>query len=270
MATTSTPTAAHRPSVPPTPEPDGSLKPEIKVYSHSPIFYWWPVWLVGFIMAILTYVDGGRMAHVPPGTQVQGNRLVAPNVDTVLEPPNKRMASTPYLGTWFILTLLVVFVSSNVPLRGLWEWIAVLFLGLAVSVVSLYGLWGHLVDWFNLLHIHINLAGYVFISVWLFAIWAVTVYFFDRRTYMIFSAGQVRVRDMIGQAEKVYDVTNLALQLQPNILFRHRVLGLWGAGDLVVRTSGAHPEVFEWPNVLFVRSRLRQIEGMLKAREVVS
>jgi hypothetical protein len=125
------------------------------------------------------------------------------------------------------------------------------------------------VDWFRLLHIQINLAGYVFVSAWLFAVWAVSVFYFDTRTYIIISAGQVRVCTEIGQGEKVFDVTNLTFQLQPNILFRHRVLGLYGAGDLVVRTGGPSPEVIEWPNVLFVRSRLRQIEQRLKARTVV-
>ena len=277
---------------------------DIKLYSHSPIFYWWPVWLVGYGIAFLTYLDGGQMAVVPPGTEARrdwrvevapgrletreglilpaaaaGRPAHLPSADGAVRPgeplppptqPRVRMASNRFLGTWFFLVVLVVFVSSNVPLRGLWEWITVLGIALAVSLISLYGLWGRLLDWVGLLRIHISMAGYVFLSAWLFAIWVVTVFFFDRRTYMIFSAGQVRVRDMIGQAEKVHDVTNLTFQLQPNILFRHRVLGLWGAGDLLVRTGGPHHEEFEWPNVLFVRSRLRQIEGMLKAREVVS
>jgi hypothetical protein len=92
---------------------------------------------------------------------------------------------------------------------------------------------------------------------------------FDHRTYIIFSAGQVRVRDEIGQAEKVYDVTNMTFQIQPNVFLRHRLLGFYGAGDLIVSTAGPHPEVLEWPNVLFARSKLRQIQARLKAREVV-
>src|SRR4051812_28517748 len=38
--------------------PVTGLEPEIKIYSHSTIFYWWPVWVVGFVMAALTYFDG--------------------------------------------------------------------------------------------------------------------------------------------------------------------------------------------------------------------
>jgi hypothetical protein len=68
------------------------------------------------------------------------------------------------------------------------------------------------------------MAGYLFLSTWLFAIWVVTVFIFDHRTFLIFSAGQVRVRDHIGQAEKVYDGTNLSVQLLPNVLCRHRVM----------------------------------------------
>jgi hypothetical protein len=67
----------------------------------------------------------------------------------------------------------------------------------------------------------------------------------------------------------VYDGTNLRLELQPKVLVRHRVLGLYDAGDLVVRTGGPSPEAIEWPNVLFLRSRLRRIEHMLHSREVV-
>src|SRR5258708_4443833 len=44
---------------------------EVTLYSHSPIFYWWPVWLVGYLMASLTYLDGGRLAVVPPGTEAR-------------------------------------------------------------------------------------------------------------------------------------------------------------------------------------------------------
>jgi hypothetical protein len=276
---------------------------EVKLYSHSPIFYWWPVWLVGYLMAFLTYLDGGRLAVVPGGTEARRDWRVEvepgrfeTREGLILPPaaagrpahlapagaearpggplpppaqPRVRVASNRFLGTWFFLVVLVVFVSSNVQLRGLWEWIGVLAIALVVSVLALYGWWRTILDWFQLLYIQINLAGYVFLSTWMFALWAVTVFYFDTRTYIIISAGQVRVCQEIGQGEKVYDATNLALHLQPNILFRHRVLGLFGAGDLVVHTGGAHAEDLQWPNVLFVRSRLKRIERLLQSREVV-
>src|SRR5215472_3918877 len=41
---------------------------EVVIISHSPLFYWWPVWAVGFLMAAVSYWQGDRIAFVPPGT----------------------------------------------------------------------------------------------------------------------------------------------------------------------------------------------------------
>src|SRR5437879_2515735 len=49
------------------PEAPSSPK-EITIVSHSTLFYWWPVWAVGFLVAGLTYVDGHFMSTVPSGT----------------------------------------------------------------------------------------------------------------------------------------------------------------------------------------------------------
>jgi hypothetical protein len=145
---------------------------EIRLYSHSPIFYWWPVWLVGFVAAFVTYLDGTHMALVPPGTEARRDWVVgvapgeratreglilpqsepgrpyhlpperAGNAGAPLpapEQPHVHMARSQYLGTIFAITFLVVFLSSNVPLRGLWEWVAVLAIGMAIIIVALLG-----------------------------------------------------------------------------------------------------------------------------------
>lgn len=289
-------------TAPPNPATFQPGSKEIRLYSHSPIFYWWPVWLVGFVAAFVTYLDGGHMAIVPPGTEAKrdwnvevapGERATreglilpesapgrlshlppdkgaSPNVPLPApEQPHVHMAHSQFLGSVFVITFLVVFLCSNVPLRGLWEWIAVLAIGLIISVVALDGWWGSVVEWFRLLHIYINMAGYLFLSTWLFALWTVTVFLFDTRTYIILAAGQVRICQEIGHGEKIYDATNMTFHVQPNVFLRHRVLGLFGAGDLIVRTGGPQSEVIDWPNVLFVRRRLKQIEHMLHTREVV-
>ena len=53
------------------------------------------------------------------------------------------------------------------------------------------------------------------------------------------SATHAGTRQAIGEGEKVYDVTNLNMELQPNIIFRHRMLGFYDAGDLIVRTGSS-------------------------------
>jgi hypothetical protein len=44
---------------------------EVTVVSHSNLFYWWPVWAVGFLMGILTWFDGhgNYLVVVPQGTE---------------------------------------------------------------------------------------------------------------------------------------------------------------------------------------------------------
>ena len=68
---------AARPVPPPAPAPAPAHAPmttpleqrEIKIVSHSMLFYWWPVWAVGIIMAILTFIDGHLAGIVPPRTE---------------------------------------------------------------------------------------------------------------------------------------------------------------------------------------------------------
>src|SRR5205823_7121537 len=73
--------------VPPAPPPGGLVAPapvanvgvpdeEIRIYGHNNLFYWWPVWAVGFLMALLTYLDGHVMAVVPKGTQVESGQVL--------------------------------------------------------------------------------------------------------------------------------------------------------------------------------------------------
>jgi hypothetical protein len=63
--------------------------------------------------------------------------------------------------------------------------------------------WAPVYRWFGLLRLHLNLGAYLAVAVPLSLMWAVTVFFFDRRTYLSCSAGQVHIRDELGETEKV-------------------------------------------------------------------
>src|SRR5208337_890736 len=59
-------------STPPNTTHKTSAQPTtIRVVSHSPLIYWWPVWLVGLFLAGLTYAEGTRLAVLPPCTKVK-------------------------------------------------------------------------------------------------------------------------------------------------------------------------------------------------------
>jgi hypothetical protein len=279
---------------PPVPTTTQAPQPEeVRVYQHSPLYYWWPVWLVAFIMGGMTYLDGGRAVIVPPGTEVvrnpvvqvkgpQGEGKIFEARDVIILPKDERlptkagtdqpeeprlhMARSKNLGVIFSILLLLTILITNVSVRGVWSIVVIVTIVLLVVLFALFDWWGTIAEWFYLLRIHINAAGYLFIGVVLFILWAVNFYVFDRRTYLIFTTGQLRVREAVGQGEKVFDTTNMVFHKQQNDFFRHWIWGL-GAGDLEIIT--AKGERFEWHNVPFVGHKVRKIEDLIKTREVV-
>src|SRR4051794_13179522 len=41
---------------------------ELRIVSHSNLFYWWPVWLVGFLLGIVSLISNYQLAAVHRGT----------------------------------------------------------------------------------------------------------------------------------------------------------------------------------------------------------
>jgi hypothetical protein len=250
---------------------------ELWIVSHSNLFYWWPVWLVGFILAGLTWIDGNRMAIVPTDSQVQlqGDRNVLTTPSNAplygLDADNKpyiKIHHDKSFGVIFAFVLLLVIFITNVPLRGLWSVVALVTLFFSVAIIILMNWHVAILEALGSLFIYINMAGYLLISIVLFVMWLLTFTFFDRQRYIVFSPGQFRVKQEIGGGEDTYDTIGMVVQKQRNDLFRHWILGL-GSGDLVVKTSGAHAHQIDLPNVLFVGSKLKQIEDLMREKEIV-
>jgi len=295
MSTIPQPAAALPPSPPQAPD-------EVRVYSHSNVFYWWPVWVVGFIMGFYTMViDGSVMATVPPKTEAvtftepvtykkdnktvkvgedelpreglilpKGGKLSRLNKDDA-EPadPRVHMSRSKNLGVLFCTVLLLVITITNVPLRGMWSVVVIISIALIAVIIALIGAWERIVTTLSFLDIRINAGGYFFLSSVLCGIWAAATFLFDRQTYIIFTPGQFKVCQSIGEGERVYDAVGLNLERQRGDIFRHYILGL-GSGDLVVKTSGAQAHHFDLPNVLFISRKVQQIEDMLRERKIVA
>src|SRR6202035_3288250 len=78
---------------------------EIMIVSHSNLFYWWPVWAVGFLMALITFFDGHRMSIVPEGTEAYHAASVTAKVgdttktldnrDALILPKDKKLPDKP-------------------------------------------------------------------------------------------------------------------------------------------------------------------------------
>src|SRR5262249_51213592 len=181
--------------------------------------------------------------------------------------PKVRMAQNKNLGVIFCITLLLVIVITNVPLRGMWSVVVIITIILVSVILALAGLWEKIVTELDLLDVRINGSGYRFLSTVLFAIWAVATFAFDRQTYIVFTPGNFKVCQAIGDAEKVYDTMGMTLERHRGDVFRHYILGL-GSGDLIVKTTGAQSHHYELPNVLWIGRKVQQIEDMLRKRKV--
>src|SRR2546427_8335600 len=71
---------------------------EVRIYSHSSLFYWWPVWAAGFIMGLLTAFEGGKMVVVPDKTEAESERAVPGHPeprDVLVLPANAHLPKDP-------------------------------------------------------------------------------------------------------------------------------------------------------------------------------
>jgi hypothetical protein len=267
------------------PVPVSIVSPErqrkVIIVSHTPFFYWWPLWAVGFLLAGLTYWSGEPVAFVPPGTTVQrgvkvegqdGPRdvLVAPAGQSLPDEedrPRLRMAAGNNLGIIWTLTLCCCLVITHIPLRGVYSILVVVLVIAATVLLAVFNLWDPILRAVQGIDIHITASGYLTISAFLFVLWLLTFLLYDRLVYMVFTRGQLRVRQAVGLGEKVYDTRGMVVKKHRDALFRHWLLG-FGSGDLTVHTSGAAAQQFEMPNVLGIDGKLSLINTMLQEIEV--
>lgn len=276
----------------------GKSKPgEIIVYHHSNLFYWWPVWAFGFLMAIITYFGDKHMAIVPAGTiptkAIKGTATIdgqevdlkdrdilvlaekrhhvtrkdSSGQERVLE-PTIYVAHQKSVGTIYLFILLLVIAITNVHMRGLWSFYILLLVVLLAIIFAVAGWWENIFAGLGQMSIHINMGGYLLLSTVLFVLWLINFAIFDRQIYIVFSPGQVRMRLEIGGGETVYDTAGMVVQKQRSDLFRHWILG-FGSGDLIIRPAGvAHP--IEMPNVLAAGRTVRRIERLVKEKVILA
>ncbi|HVS34648.1 MAG TPA: hypothetical protein VMS17_03635 [Gemmataceae bacterium] len=303
--TTATQTAP-TPFVPPA-TPEGPH--QLTIISHSNLYYWWPVWAFGFVMAVITWAEGYVMVVVPrtavayvdaigeidtSAKNEKGEDVTTPHVLTerslIIQAPqaddvthsglpikDNGHADNPFirvsphraLGVIFVMVLLLVVVGTNVPFRGMWSVMIIVVVVATTIVFTVLGWMETLLTWFWMLDVRINMAGYFTISTFLFVIWLLGMRLFDKQRYITFTPGQVKVCEHIGGGEKVYSTDGMTLQKKPSDFLRHYLLGL-GAGDLLVHATGAQGHQIDLPNVLFINYKLRQIETLLKTKNVVA
>jgi len=221
----------------------------LKVYSRSSFFYWWPIWAVGYALALATLIGGVKVTLAPDGTRVE-------DVKQVLFHPNHT------LGVVFVVTFFLVMLITNVAVRGVWSVVVILAIGFITVLMAYFGLWNPILAVLPDLAIYANLGFYVLVSTAVFAVWLFSFFVSDRLNYWLVTPGQITYNHVVGGGEKSYDTRGMVFEQLQEDFFRHWLLG-FGSGDIRISTTGARKEELYLSNVLFVNWKVKQIQQLI-------
>jgi len=218
---------------------------EVRVYSHSMVFYWWPIWAVSYLLALVTRLAGEQVTFNFGGHET-----------TVWFHPSGS------LGVIFTFTLMLVLVMTHFAVRGVAS-LTVIITAIAVTLFIAYmGWWNTILEALGNLAIYVNLSFYLFVGTATFLIWFLEAFVIVRFDYYLFRPGQLVHVTVFGGGEESFDTRGMSVLKMRDDLFRHWILGM-GSGDLHVATTGARKAEFVVHNVLFVGHKLRQIEALV-------
>jgi hypothetical protein len=220
------------------------VQQQLRIYSHSSLFYWWPVWMIGYIMALLTYWSGKEQQIEAIG---QAREWIHPSSN---------------LGVAFFLVLFLVILITNFSMRGLASGLIIMGGVLLAVVLAYIGWWDEVFTWFGNLTIHLTLGAYFWFSTLLVLAWAATVFGLDRLSYWEFTPGQLTHKLVFGAGSQSYNTQGMGLEKHRDDPFRHWLLGI-GSGDLKIRTSGATHEQIDILNVLFIGSKVAAMQRLI-------
>lgn len=215
----------------------------MKIYSRSMFFYWWPVWVSGYVFALLSWLRGVEVA-------------ISPNAPAILMSPNRS------LGLLFCLVFFFVLLVTNVSIRGLASLVVLLSLAFLVLLFSYLDWWAAIFDFLPLLAVYANAGFYLVISTLVLALWLLSTLVFDRLAYWVVSPGLLTYHQVVGSGDKSYDTSGMVVEQKQQDLFRHWILG-FGSGDIRISTTGARREELFLPNVLFVNPKVRELQKLI-------
>jgi len=235
----------------------------LRIYQHSNLLYWWPLWAYGYVCAGLTYAWGVGIKELAGPAGADGIAKV------ILFYPG------PWMGISYVGLILFVAVFTNIRARGVYSFVLLMLAaGIAYGVTRIPGI-EKAFGWAALLRVYLNLAFYMAFSTLLLLIWLFVIVFVDHFTWWRFSPGQVIEEHRIGQATgHAYNTEGMVVRRLPDDFFRHRILGLGivglglGTGDFMVKPP--YEESFEIHNVWRANRKQRRMEEMIATRIVES
>jgi len=208
--------------------------PQVFVYGHSTLFYWWPAWAFGFFFAF---------------------------VESVLFDSSDQQAASQ-VGLSYVALLLLLVIFTNVRLRGIYSIVTLLGLAFLIVLFAWLGWWDRIARILPYLQVRMNIGFYLVFSTALLFIWLMMFFVFDRLTYWRIRPGQMTIEHLVGGGAESFDTNALRFQKMSSDLFRAG-LGL-GTGDLQV--VGAGPAPLTMANVPFADRKVRAIERLISVK----
>lgn len=226
-------------------KPVQNSQADVRIISHSNIFYWWPAWAAGFAMALISYLQGLDVS-------------IAPQVVERIHPSNNP-------GIFFISVLVLLVVFTTTKLRGIYSAITVVTAAFFIVLFAWLGWWDSIFRFVPQLSARANVGFYLLFSSTLLAVWLLSFFVFDRLVVWRIRPGQLVEERLIGGQARSYDTNGLVFERRGQDLFHDIILGL-GAGDLTLTIGGANEETIQIPNVLFVDSKVKAIERLIAVK----
>lgn len=211
---------------------------ELKVYTHSPILYWWPIWALGLIFGFVSMFVSGD------GTE----------------------AAARVQGQTFVFVLVFVIFSTTVKLRGANSVILGLILAIGGILLATANLSGPIAAFIGGLDIRMSPAFYWFVGITVFLMWTIMIFGFDKVKFYEFSPGQVRERVFWGSGDRAESGANARCRYLKDDFLRHRMLGLVVTGDIEITLGDG--EVWYLHNVLFAKQKANRINELIVTRPV--
>ena len=218
---------------------------DIKLISHSNVFYWWPAWVVGFTVAMISYFQGQDFA-------------ISPELVERIHPSNNP-------GIFFIAVLVLLVVFTNTRLRGIYSVVTVVTVAFFVVLFAWFGWWDSILRFVPHLSARANMGFYLLFSTTLLFVWLLAFFVFDRLTVWRVRPGQMIEERLIGGQARSYDTNGLVFERRGQDLFHDIILGM-GAGDLTITIGGANEQTIQIPNVLFVDRKAKAIESLIAVK----
>jgi hypothetical protein len=215
---------------------------EVVLISHSNLVYWWPAIVIGYVMALVTYLQGTFVT-------------LAPGVQSYIHPSNNP-------GLFFIAVILALIVFSNAKLRGIYSIVTLVTAAFVIVLFAWLGWWDSIFALIPQLSAKANLGFYLVFSTALLIVWLASVFLFDRLSYWRVRAGQFSQISHIGGGSQNYDTQGLRFERREQDYFRHIVLGL-GAGDLVFYGKDLQSGSIVIANVPFVSQKAADIQRLI-------